>query len=59
MKNQENEKVETLDKKNSIKKEKTHIEEYETKIIELSEEEQEELRAEARERYSRLNGCGG
>jgi hypothetical protein len=59
MKKQEDEKIEILDKQESTKKEKTHIEKYEDKITELSEEEQEELRAEARERYSRLNGCGG
>lgn len=39
--------------------EKTHIENSENIISELSEEEQEELRAEARERYNRLLGCGG
>ena len=58
----EDKKVETLDKQNqanSIQEEKTHIETSENQISQLSEEEQEELRAEARERYSRLNGCGG
>lgn len=39
--------------------EKTHIENSENTISELSEEEQDELRAEARERYNRLLGCGG
>jgi hypothetical protein len=62
MKKQEDKKIENLDKQNqkkSPKEEKTHIENSSTKIAELSEEEQEELRAEAREKYSRLNGCGG
>ena len=36
-----------------------HIKTSENKISELSEEEQEELREEARERYNRLLGCGG
>ncbi|WP_338767914.1 hypothetical protein WAF17_06705 [Bernardetia sp. ABR2-2B] len=39
--------------------EKTHIENSKEKITELSDEEQEDLRAEARERYNRLLGCGG
>lgn len=38
---------------------KQHLKEAENKISQFSEEEQEELRAEARERYNRLVGCGG
>ncbi len=61
MKNQETKKEDKEVEKKSIQnqEEKTHIENSKDKITELSDEEQEELRAEARERYNRLLGCGG
>lgn len=57
--NKEAEKEEQQQNPTISKEEKLHIEKSESKISELSEEEQEELRAEARERYTRLLGCGG
>ncbi|WP_338793001.1 hypothetical protein V9L05_12055 [Bernardetia sp. Wsw4-3y2] len=59
MKQHQNKKEDKEVEKNSTQEEKTHIENSKDKITELSEEEQEELRAEARERYNRLLGCGG
>ncbi len=62
MKKQENEKSndsESNSKEKFSQNKKNHIKNSEAKIAQLSEEEQEELRAEARERYNRLNGCGG
>ncbi|WP_375558755.1 hypothetical protein ACE193_13515 [Bernardetia sp. OM2101] len=61
MKQHQNKKEDKEVEKNStqIQKEIKHIENSKDKITELSEEEQEELRAKARERYNRLNGCGG
>jgi hypothetical protein len=61
MKQHQNKKEDTEVEKKSAQnqEEKTHIENSKDKISELSEEEQEELRAEARERYNRLLGCGG
>ena len=62
MKKQENEKTkekEIVNIKNSSKGKLKDVEKSENKITQLSEEEQEELRAEARERYNRLLGCGG
>ena len=58
MKKHHNKKEETKVDKNSTQ-EKTHLKEAEKNLQELSEEEQEDLRAEARERYNRLLGCGG
>ena len=61
MKNQETKKEDKKVEQKSTQnqEEKTHIENSKDKITELSDEEQEELRAEARERYNRLLGCGG
>ena len=58
MKKHHNKKEETKVEKDSTQ-EKIHLKEAEKNLQELSEEEQEDLRAEARERYNRLLGCGG
>jgi hypothetical protein len=60
MKNQENPKEENSNQENKNKqKKRDHIKEAEERVNQLSEEEQEELRRQIREKYSRFNGCGG